>query len=104
MDGVEDMSSAEIDKLCFDWLEENYGRETASKYTTYSLIIPAWNSYDLNEALETFRQLLYISFGPDESFGTIDYHEARKKLSLVDDSVPIPEVFVRAFAGAYGGD
>ncbi len=55
-------------------------------------------SLALNDALETLRQVLCKAFGPEESFGTIDYHEARRKLRLTDDVIPIPDVFVKAFA------
>jgi len=93
------MTSAQIDRLCTDWLRENCGEEMASKYRLYSLVIPMWNTPDLNYGLETLRQVLCIAFGPDESFGTTNYHEARAKLGLPDDGVPIPEVFIEAFAG-----
>jgi len=93
------MSDAQIDKLCGDWLKENYGDEIASEYTTYSLLIPMWNTPDLNDGLDTLRQVLCVAFGPDESFGTTDYHQARVKLGLMDDTVPIPQVFIDAFAG-----
>ena len=93
------MSGDQIDRLCRNWLAENCGEEIASKYSSQSLVIPMWNPHDLGEALETLRQVLCIAFGPDESFGTTDYHEARRKLGLPDDGGPIPEVFIRAFAG-----
>jgi len=93
------MSSSQIDKLCTDWLRENCGQEIASKYRSYSLVITMWNTPDLSAGLETLRQVLCVAFGPDESFGTTDYHEARVKLRLPDDMVPIPEVFIKAFAG-----
>ncbi|RLC71409.1 MAG: hypothetical protein DRI26_05180 [Chloroflexi bacterium] len=93
------MTSAQIDRLCTDWLRENCGEEIASKYSSYSLAIPMWNTPDLNYGLETLRQVLSIVFGPDESFGITDYHEARAKLGLPDDGVPVPEVFIQAFAG-----
>jgi hypothetical protein len=92
------MLSGQIDKLCTDWLRENYGEEIASKYKSYSLVIPMWNTPDLGEGLETLRHVLCVAFGPDESFGTTDYHEARAKLRLLNDEVPIPEVFIKAFA------
>ena len=92
------MTSGEIDRLCTDWLNDNYGEEMARKYMPYTLVIPMWNPLDLNDALETLRQVLCIAFGADKSFGTTDYHEARRKLRLSDDSVEIPEVFIRAFA------
>ncbi len=94
------MTSSEIDRLCTDWLNDNYGEELASKYMPYTLVIPMWNSPDLNDALETFMQVLCIAFGTDQSFGTTDYHEARRKLRLLDNRVEIPEVFIRAFAGS----
>ena len=92
------MSSSQIDKLCGDWLRGNCGEEIASKYRHYSLVISMWNTPDLNYGLETLRQVLCIAFGPDESFGTTDYHEARAKLGLLDDRVPIPEVFLKSLA------
>ena len=92
------MSSSQIDRLCQDWLRENYGVEIASQYTTYSLVIPMWNSPDLNNALEDLRLRLCFAFGPEQSFGTTDYYEAREKLGLPDDRTPVPDVFVRAFA------
>ena len=94
------MTSAQIDEFCKDWLRENCGEEIASKYSTYSLVISMWNPPDLSEALEVLRGVLCIAFGPDESFGTTDYHEARKRLRLREERVQIPEVFIRAFAGA----
>ena len=92
------MSGGQIDKLCRDWLRENYREKLASEYTSYSLVIPMWNTLELNDALETLRQLLCLAFGSEESFGTTDYHETRRKLSLPDDRIPIPDVFVKAFA------
>jgi hypothetical protein len=97
------MSSSQIDKLCLDWLSENYGKEMASKYMPYSLVIPMWNPPHLNEGLETLRRVLCIAFGSDESFATVDYHEARRKLRLLYDSTPIPAVFIKAFAGTCEG-
>jgi hypothetical protein len=92
------MSGGQIDKLCQDWLRENYGEAIASEYTMYSLVIPMWNPADLNEALEDLRLELCFSFGPQQSFGSTDYHEAREKLGLSGGRTPIPDVFVRAFA------
>jgi len=92
------MRGGEVDKLCRDWLGENYGEEIASEYTSYSLVIPAWNTFRLSDALEALRQVLCLAFGSEESFGTTDYYEARRKLSLPDDRIPIPDVFVKAFA------
>jgi len=97
------MSSAQIDKLCVDWLKENYGEESASEYTPDSLVIPMWNPPHLNEALETLRQVLCIAFGPDQPLGTLDYHEARRKLGLMDHNIPIPKVFINAFTGTCEG-
>jgi hypothetical protein len=96
------MSGDRIDRLCRDWLSEHYGEGTASKYRSYSLIIPMWNDAEINEALETLRQILCISFGPDESLGTTGYHKVRRKLELRDERVPIPEVFIKAFARTPG--
>ena len=93
------MTREQIDRICTDWLRENYGGEMASKYRHYSLVITMWNAPELTDALETLRQVLCVAFGPDESFGTTEYHEARTKLGLPDDRVPIPEVFIKAFAG-----
>ena len=92
------MSGSQIDRLCHDWLRENYGEEIASEYTKYSLVIPMWNSADLNETLEDLRLELYLSFGPGQSFGTTDYCEAREKLGLPNCGASIPDVFVRTFA------
>jgi hypothetical protein len=94
------MKGEQIDDVCIDWLKENYGEELATKYRHYSLVIPMWNTSELNEALETLMQVLCIAFGPDESFGTVDYYEVRRKLKLSDDRTSIPEVFLRAFAKA----
>jgi hypothetical protein len=63
------------------------------------MLIPAFNSADLNCALEELRQSLYFIFGPEQSFGSADYYEARERLGLSDDRTPIPDVFVRAFVG-----
>ena len=95
------MDEEQIDKVCIDWLKENYGEELAMKYRPYSLVIPLWNTLELNEALETLMQVLSIAFGPDKSFGTVDYYEVRRKLKLPDDRTPIPEVFLKAFAELY---
>lgn len=95
------MKSGQIDRLCMDWLRENCGEEIASKYRPYSLVITIWNTPDINDGLETLRQVLCIAFGPAESFGNTDYHEAREKLGLPDDRVSIPDVFIEAFAGTF---
>jgi len=92
------MSGSQIDRLCHDWLRENYGEAIVSEYTTYSLVIPMWNSPDLSDALEDLKLELRLSFSPEQSFGTTDYYEAREKLGLPDDRTPAPDVFVRAFA------
>ena len=92
------MRGGEVDKLCRDWLSQNYREELASEYKSYSPVIPMWNTLELNDALETLRQVLCLAFGSEESFGTTDYHEARRKLSLPNDRIPIPDVFVKAFA------
>jgi hypothetical protein len=94
------MNGEQIDKVCRDWLRENYGEDLASEYRAHSLVILMWNTSELNEALETLMQVLHIAFGPDRSFGTTDYYEVRRKLKLSDDGTPIPEVFLRAFAKA----
>ena len=91
------MSATQIDWLCRSWLRENYGAAVASEYTTYSLLIPMWNSLELNNALEDLQLELTLSFGPEQSFGATDYYETREKLGLSDDRIPIPHVFVRAF-------
>jgi hypothetical protein len=92
------VSGSQIDRLCQDWLRENYGEEIASEYTIYSLVIPMWNSVELNDALEDLRLELGLSFGPEQSFGSTDYYEAREKLGLLDSKTPVPDVFIRAFA------
>ena len=92
------MSGSQIDRLCQDWLRQNYSEAIASEYTTYSIVIPMWNSPDLNDALEGLKLELYLSFSPEQSFRTVDYYEAREKLGLPDGSTPVPDVFVRAFA------
>ena len=91
------MSGSQIDELCRDWLQENYGETIASEYTMYSLVIPMWNSAVLNNALEDLRLELCLSFGPEQSFGSTDYYEARGKLGLLDGETPVPDVFIRAF-------
>lgn len=93
------MSGGQIDKLCVDWLRANYGEEIASEYRSDSLVIPMWNTPELNGASATFREVLCIAFGPDESFGATGYNEARRKLGLPNDEIPIPVVFIEAFAG-----
>jgi hypothetical protein len=67
------MTKEQADKVCIDWLKENYGEELATKYRPYFLVIPMWDTSELNEALETLMQVSHIAFGPDESFGTVDY-------------------------------
>jgi len=93
------MTSGQIDRLCTDWISENCGEEIASQYRPHSLAIPMMNSPELNNALEALREALCTAFGLDESFGTTDCHEARRKLGLPDDEVLIPEVFIKAFTG-----
>ena len=92
------VSGSQIDKLCRDWLRETYCDEIMSEYTIFSLVIPMWNSADLNDALEELKVELCLSFGPKQSLGTTDYYEAREKLGLPDDRTPVPDVFVTAFA------
>ena len=92
------MSGSQIDGLCQDWLRENYGEAIASEYTSYSLMVPVWNSPNLNDALKEFKLELCLSFGPEQSFGATDYYEARVKLGLPDDWTSIPKVFIKAFA------
>ena len=96
------MTGAEIDRLCLDWLSENSGEAVAHQYTSHALLIPRWNPPELNEALDTFRLTLCIAFGPDESFETTDYGEARRRLRLSVEAVPVPRVFIEAFAGMHG--
>lgn len=96
--GGNGMKAEQIDKVCADWLKENFGEELASQYQPYSLVIPMWNTFELNEALEALMQVLRIVFGPDKSFGDVDYYEVRRKLKLSDYRTPIPEVFLKAFA------
>jgi hypothetical protein len=91
------MSGSQIDKLCTDWLRENYGQEIASEYSPDSLAIPMLNSPELNGALEALREVLCIAFGPDESFGSTEYHQARRKLGVPEEDVPVPEVFMKVF-------
>ena len=93
------MSGSQIDALCQDWLRENYGEAMASEYTTYSLVIPMWNSPDLNDALEHLKLELCLSFGPEQSFASTDYCEARETLGLPYDRTPVPGVLVKAFEG-----
>lgn len=92
------MSGTQIDWLCREWLRENYDETMASEYTRYSLLIPMWNSPELNNALGGLRLELTLSFSPEQTFGTTDYYEAREKLGLHDDRTPTPDVFIRAFA------
>ena len=91
------MSGRQIDRLCHDWICENYGEQIASEYASYSLVMPVRNSDDLNHALEDLGLMLCLAFGPEKSFGTTDYYEAREKLGLPDGRIPVPDVFVRAF-------
>jgi hypothetical protein len=92
------VSGGQIDRLCRDWLRENYGEAIASEYTMYSLVIPMWNSAELNDALEDLRLELRLAFSPEQSFGSTDYYyKAREKLGLLDGKAPVPDVFVRAF-------
>ena len=93
------MSGIQIDRLCLDWLRENYGEAIVSEYTSYSLMVPVWNSAELNDALGDFKLGLSLSFGPKQSFGATDYYEAREKLGLLDGRTPLPDVFVKAFVG-----
>ena len=92
------MSGIQIDRLCQDWLQENYSQEITSEYMRYSLVVPTWNSVELNGALQDLKLMLCLAFGPEQSFGSTDYYEAREKLGLPDDRTPIPDVFIRTFA------
>lgn len=92
------MSSSQIDALCQDWLREKYGEEIASEYKTYSLVIPMWNSTDLNDALEDLKLELCLSFVPEQSFGATNYYEARERLGLPADRTPVPDVLITAYA------
>jgi hypothetical protein len=91
------MTSGQIDRLCWGWLRQNYGEEIASEYAPYSLLISNFNSADLNNALKELRQSLCFAFGPEQSFGSVDYYEASERLGLPHDRTPVPDVFVRAF-------
>jgi hypothetical protein len=93
------MTGSQVDTLCKDWIEQNYGVVLASKYMRYSLVMPIWNDAELNEALENFRQILCILFGPDESFETTDYHEAKSKLGLPASEPRIPDAFLEIVTG-----
>lgn len=63
------MKSEQIDQLCRDWLIENYEDEIASEYMVYSLVIPSFNSKQLNDALEELRLILCNIYGQERSFG-----------------------------------
>ena len=91
------MDGSQIDKLCRDWLRENYGQEIASGYSEYSLMAPELNSTELNDALNDLLYRLSLAFGPGESFGSTNYIKARKKLELPDDRSHVPDVFIEAF-------
>ena len=93
------MSGEQVDRVCTDWLRENYGEDIAMKYGHYSLINPTWYTSELSEALGILMQVLRIAFGPDEAFGTVDYYEVRRKLNLPDGRTIIPEIFLKTFAG-----
>ena len=92
------MASDQIDRLCWDWLHYSYGEEIASEYERHSMVIHAFNSTELNNALEELRQTLCLIFGPEQSFGNTDYYEAKEKLGLRDDRTPVPDIFLRAFS------
>jgi len=92
------MTGIQVDALCRDWIEQNYGLELAHSYKDYSLVIPDWNNDELNEALENFRQIMCIAFGPDESFEATDYNEARDKLNLPGGRAQIPEAYLEVFS------
>jgi hypothetical protein len=93
------MTDGSIDRLCRDWLCQNYGEEIASEYKSYSLLITSFNSADLNDALDELIQTLYLIYGPEQSFGSTDYYESRERLGLPSDKTSVPDVFVRAFIG-----
>lgn len=94
------MSGAYVDRLCRDWLRVNYGDAMASQYTVYSLLMPMWNSPDLNNALEKLKRDLGFFFGLERTFADTDYHEARLKLGLSDERTPVPQIFLKAMAKA----
>ena len=89
------MSGAEIDKLCRDWLAKNYGEELASEYSYDSLVNTLFNNQELSEALKHLSQVLEIAF-PGDTFGTVDYHNAREKLGLCEEEVNIADIFISA--------
>jgi len=63
----------QTDSLSQKRVAENDGQELALEYQGYSLVISAFNSHELNGALDTLRQVSCIAFGPEESFGTAGY-------------------------------
>jgi hypothetical protein len=91
------MTSIEIDQLFKDWLAENRPPEIADQYETNSLLTPATNPPELNDAIDDMLGRLSRHFGAGESFMSTDYHEARAALGLPDDRTPLPEVFDSLF-------
>lgn len=91
------MTSDEIDRLFKDWLAKNNPREIADQYETQSLLIPAINPPELNDAIDDMLQRLSRHFGAEETFISTDYYEARSALALPDDRTQIPDVFTSAF-------
>jgi len=94
------MTGSQIDTLCQDWLRAEYGEAIASDYTSLALVVPAFNPPALSNALEQLKLKLSVVFGPEESFGSVDYHAARERLGLDGDRTPVPDVYVTAFAGS----
>jgi len=91
------MTGIQVDTMCRDWIELNYGGVMASRYTRYSLVMPTYNDDELNEALDDLIEVLCILFGPDETFESTDYYEARARLGLSIDKSPIPDVYLKVF-------
>jgi hypothetical protein len=93
------MTGIQIDTLCRDWLEQNYGGATASRYRRYSLVMPTYNDDQLNEAIDDLMSVLCILFGAEETFKSTDYCAARVRFGLSTDESTIPDMFLKVFKG-----
>lgn len=91
------MTGNEIDQLFRDWLAQHRPPEIADQYETNSLLTPATNPAELNDAIDDMLERLSRHFGAGESFMSTDYHEARAALALPDDRTPVPEAFAAVF-------
>ncbi|MDD5038148.1 MAG: hypothetical protein PHN78_02380 [Dehalococcoidales bacterium] len=85
------MTGSQIDRLYRSWLRENYGEAVALGYTAYPLVIPMWNSPELNDVIKDLQLEPDLSPLSRATLLSCDYYEARVKLGLPHDRTPVPK-------------